>query len=534
MGVTLSVTGNGFYSGSNADLSTYSVTEDSTPIDPSDTSGGTGTIEFTVVEDTSGLGTILLLNDTVQLADQSNGSTQGTVNTVDVTDHIASITADGRLNLLVANVDAAPYTGTLGGAFTYYLSLVGITSSFVIDSTITARAVTFPGFSGSLWDYMKQMTAAQQVEISLVSTNIVLRPLRTRIADVRKDSSIEWNVTNGDLAQNIEVYYYNNQYVTNGLLYPPGGWTSDVEVYSVDAGVTTEFDIDCNASILSIQQPVIQTFVAENYTASSVYTVAGNDGLPIPPAQWLAGGGSLNVSINEDTQSLHVVLTGMVDPTGQYAPYSISVASGPSDYYSTLRIVGTGVTYDKQLLTIPTGVPLGKAATTTGVTIDNPFINTYTDAATAGMLAAGKWASPQQTITVSATVINRTGEKGNINYPTFVVFDSDYTGKTFAQFDTTNSGQTFANLTTTYFAKVQDNFDNQAFGNVNGARVLFRNAWYRIRTATITEAGIQYTAERDTILSDFDSLWTGKTFAQFDTRWTGKTFQDYGVVPLWT
>jgi hypothetical protein len=192
------------------------------------------------------------------------------------------------------------------------------------------------------------------------------------------------------------------------------------------------------------------------------------------------------------------------------------------------------VFFDKKLITVPTGAPLSKTATVVGVTIDNPFISTLEDAYSAAMLAAGRYASPQQTLSVSATVINRAGEPGSIVYPTFANFDSAQVGKTFSQFDTSVGSMTFAQFTEQQFALVADSFANQAFGNVAGARVKFRDSWYRIRNATVTPETINFNAERDTIFDDFTTAWTGKTFAQFNSRWSGKTFEDFGVISLWT
>jgi hypothetical protein len=534
MGVTLDVTGNGHFSGSRSNLADYSVTEDSTPIDPSDQTGGVGQINFTVIEDPGATGSVLLLNNTVQLADGGNGSTKGVVSSVSSADGVASVTADGRLIALVSTITALPYVGTLGGALIYYLGLVGITTGIAIDSTITARAVAYPGWTGSAWDFVKEMCVAQQVEISLVSTNIVLRPLRARMARTTTNSSVTRDVSFGDLAQSIEIYYYNNTQITNSLIYPPTGWNPDVQIYTVDAGVISEFDIDLGASVGFISQPVCSTTVGQFDNSFSQYCVAGQDGLPIPVAQWNAGGGNMVVTINPDTITAHVKLTGMSDPTGQYAPYSIAVSSGSSTYYSSLRLVGTGVAFNKQLLTLLTGAPASKAPTVVGVTIDNPFITTITQAYTAGLKASQSYSGMNQNLSVTAAMVNRQIDRGNINYPSFAKFNADYAAKTFTQFDTTNTGQTFAQFDAAYFAQVQDNFDNQAFGNVGGARVLDRQAYYRIRSATINAGGISYTAERDTIVSDFDTVWTGKTFAQFDTKFSGNTFADFGVIPLWS
>lgn len=535
MAVTLKVTGNGHFAGAETNLSGYSVQEDATPTIGGDNSGGVGQIDFTVIEDAGAEGTILLLNDTVELTDDSNGRTNGDVTSVQVNDGVASISAISRLGRLVATRTVQPFTGTLANAFTYYFSLAGITSGFTIDSTIASRSVSYVGFTGDVWDWLKQVCVAQQIEISLVSSNIVVRPIRGREAEVNKNSSVSWQVANGDIARAIRVWAYGSNRQTDALVYPSGGWNSDVPVYQVDAGEVLEVNIPVDVSIESLKQPYVVDSVDRYYTGpDSVYAVAGQDGLPIPSAQWTAWGGSITVSIGEDTRSIDVKIQGAIDPVGQYAPYRIAMSSGPSNYYSALRLVGTGVFYTKTSYDFSTGVPSDKTATEIGIEIDSPAINTIPEVYTVGIGAAQRWAGADQSISVSATVINRKGDKGTANYPTFAVFDADYAGQTFAQFDTTWTGKTFVDFNNFYYAKVADNFENQAFGNVAGARVKHRQAYYRIRSATTTEAGIQYSAERDTTFTDFDSVWTGKTLADFDTRFAGKTFADFGVIPLWT
>lgn len=532
MAVTLKVTGNGHFQGAATNLESYSVSEDSTPIEASDNSGGTGSMDFNVVEDPAGDGTILLLNDTVELEDGSNGRTQAIVKTVSGNDGIATVTADSRLNLLMTNKQAAPFTGALGNALLYYFGLASLTTGIVIDAGVGARTVTYQGFDGNLWDALKAICIHQQIEISLVSSNIVVRPIRTRIAEVNRDATRSWQVSNIDLAQNIEIYYYGNTRKVNQIVYPKNGWNEDITVYQVDAGQTLEVDIPVEVSLESLQQPQVVTSVGRFDVSTSQYAVAGSDGLPIPPAQWTGTGGSLVATINPDTKSIHVVITAST--LSQYAPYRIAMSAGPSDYYSSLRILGTGVHFEATKLTIPTGVPADKSAVSVGVTVDNPYITTYDEAFSLGVATAQRWASPSQTVSATATVINRKGDKGTANAATFAQFDADNVGKTFAQFDTTWTGKTYAELDAYYTALVQDNFENQAFGNVAGARVKFRDAWYRIRSASINQENIQYTAERDTTFADFSAAWAGKTFAQFDARWVGKTYADFGVIPLWT
>lgn len=519
------------------EAASYSASEDATPIDGGDSSGATGQISFAMPANLMADGTELLLNKPMEIEDGSNGRVAGTVAGVSIAGGFASLTAETLLTKLVVEKQVAPFVGTLEAAFTYYLGLAGITAGqFYIDPSIASRNVVFPGFFGSVWDFLKQLCVAQQVEIAEVSSLVIMRPLRTRTLTVDNDVDRTWQSNNSQLARTIEIYNYNSQYVTNGLLYPTGGWNNDTQIYQVDAGETLEVDVPVDGSVMSIVQPTIQTFVSPTHSTSSVYAVSGADGLPIPPAQWTAQGGKLTVSINEDRKSLTLTIVGATET--KYAPYRIAMSSGDGNYYSSLRLVGQGVTWKKELLTLPTGVPLSKSANDVGVTIDTPFVDNIVKAYEVGMRAAQRYASPAQSISVTATVVNRRGDVGNINLPPFSLFNSDNPTRTFSQWNTLWTGVTFEGFTTLYTARVQDTFENQAFGNVGGARVRNSLAMYRVRTATITPGQITYTAEHDTTFGDFNTTNTGRTFAQYNALWakpvTGLpyAFEDLTVQPL--
>lgn len=80
---------------------------------------------------------------------------------------------------------------------------------------------------------------------------------------------------------------------------------------------------------------------------------------------------------------------------------------------------------------------------------------------------------------------------------------------------------------------MQGDFTNQVFGNVGGARIPFRQAVYRIRSATISQNGITTaTAESDTLFSDFNPAWVGEDFASFNSWFAGYKFEDFAVIPL--
>lgn len=536
MAVEIEVIGNGRYAGAKSNIGEYSVLEESTPVEASDSTGGTGTITFNVIEDPSRLGSILLLNDEVKLTDGDRGDTEGKINSLSSNDGNLSVTADSRLGRLVVDKTADPVNDTFENVMYYYLGLAGITTGIAIEDSLASIPVIAQGWSGDLWTKIKELCVTVGAEISLVKGNVVLRPVRQRRALEINNISQSWTVQNTELAKEVEVVYYDSEWKTNQLVYPKGGWNQDVTVYTVDAGQTTTINIPVDVSIVSIDQPVMQTSVDRDYSATSVYSIAGNDGLPITPAQWEADGGKVSVSIGADRKSIDLTLVGAIGATTRYAPYRVAMSSGPGDYYSSLRVVGTGLHYERQSVIMPTGADEESTSRDIGVTVDNIFVKSRHQANDIALNVASKWAAPVRTISITKSTINKPGETDqSFNYATFGDFDAYAAANgivTFGNFDTAWAGDTFRDFDDYWYSLVQDDFDFQVFGNANGARVQWRRAIYRIRSVTITASEVSYSAEADTIFSDFDESADGLTFADFDALYDDLTFADFSLIPL--
>ena len=427
-----------------------------------------------------------------------------------------------------------------GSIFRYYLGLVGVVNGIIVDPAVDSVPVVFPGWDGNCWDQTKKMTAAQQVEVTLASNYIVLRPIRGRVAINYRDNDVSWAINDVNIAQQVEVFYYNSQQKTNSLVYPLGGWTDQTPVYAgLAAGSVTKVNIalipddviTLGASLTSVQQPVAVDSVDRDYDTSSVYAIVGNDGLPYLASEWAANGGKVEVAIGADTRSLDLTITASRET--QYAPYQLAMASGTSDSYSSLRIVGSGVFFDRQKLVFDTGNSADVAPTVVGATVDSEFIQTRDQAYHVGLWAGARWTGPQQTITINTSGINRLGDNGNYRYPVVEEFNAEFAGMTVADFNAAWVGEVVANFNAHELALVSADFDNQAFGNVAGARVLHDGQWYRIRTVPgIGPASLTYTAERDTIVSDFNTVYAGMTVADFNTEHAGKTTGGWGLSPL--
>lgn len=558
MGFKVSFTGlPGGISGS-IEAADYSVDEAATPLAAGDSSGQVGTFTLTFAIPDASLSTTratpwsalrkygesVFLDSEVRIDDSRKGFTLGRVNSSQVSRDGGTLTLSGvsRLGLLnVYGVQAGPFVGNLRDAFTYYLSLANVSTGLFVDDDIANTAVVFPGWNGELWYYLKQMAAAIDCDISLVSGVILLRAIRKRVATNNRDLSRSLSTGGGTLAQAVEVYQYNNRQITNELVYPPGGWTSEVEVLNVNAGEEQEYTLDLSSSLTSIQSPVMQTFVASDYSASSVYTIVANDGLPVSPTLWANNGGSLTVEIAPDTSHLIVRLKGAtrIPTSSGAAATNFSVALGSDttgNRYSTLRIVGTGVAYDKVKHRIQTGVPASKTATDVGVTIDNPFISTADQLYRTGTRAARDFTGTSMNLSGTVTAVNKRGDSGQANYPTYTQVQSALTTAiggtpTYAQVQSyyASLGLTSYEAVRAYWFNFFRNDDaDQVFGNVQGARIYDAKSrkWYRIRQGSLKPGEISFgSADDDLTYSDVQSVYAGRTYAQVQTILSGLTYQ---------
>lgn len=547
----------------------YSVSEESTPLAAGDSSGGVGNVTFTIPEPDPDLrgapsGTLsefkgfqdtgwkrirdfgpdILLDEPVRLVDSRKGFTLGTIQSArrDDLSGMLTFTASSRLGILNAyGIQAQPFVGTLQDAFEYYLSLANITTDLSIDNSIKDRWVVFPGWTGELWYHLKEMASAQDLDISLVSGIILLRPIRARVATRGRDIDRSREYPTPTLAQSVEVYLYNNREIVNELVYPPGGWHEGVEVLNVNAGETAEYTLELSASVSSIQTPTMTTWVADEHSWSSVYTIVGNDGLAVNPTMWSRMGGSLKVEILPDTKTLKVTLKGAtgIPTTSGEAATNFSVALGSDttgNRYSTLRIIGTGVAFDKQKKRVRTGVPASRTGTEVGTTIDNPFISTVDDLYRAGTRAAKQYSGLALGLTGSVVALNRLGDSGTSSYPKYSTVEASLYSTlgtpTYATVDahySSQSAHTYGEVREYWFSLVRDEFTNQVFGNVNGARIFDRKSrrWYRIRSGSISVDRITFQADDDLTNEDIENFHAeaSRTYGDVELLLSGMTYK---------
>lgn len=537
MGVTLRIAGRRVQSG------VYTVQESSTPLAGGDSSGAIGTIEVEVPElPFQPIG--LNAEEELSLVDTRLGSTIGVTREVSHSRKSAtgySVMASNRLGEFNIEAQVLPFSGRLEDAFRYYCSIANIDTGILVDPALANRQVNFLGWNGNLWNHMKMMATAISADLNLISNNVVLRPVRLFDAIRNRNVDSSATIDSTDLARKQEVIWYPSQYVERGLVYPDGGWRSDVAPLSVSAGETVEVTLDSSkevfASIFDIEQPVAQSFVSMTHSSSSVYSVVGDDGLPIPPAQWRDYGGSVSVRIGDDTQSLVVTLkgaNGLFQSNGQpMKVFRIGIASGTSssDTYSTLRIVGRYISTRPQSIVLPTGVPDFRTGQEFAPTIDNPFLNTLESAYSAGVRGARRYAGRRMSVTASVSAINRRGQTGTANYPPYSYAQSLWAGRSYGSVQAELTPQTYAQVAENFYESVQDNFDNQVFGNAPGARYWDAGTgrYYRVRQATTTWGNMNINADDDLTNGDMQTLFQGMTYGQVGARYAGQSYYKANV-----
>lgn len=528
----------------NFNITGYSVKEDATPVDPSDTTGGVGTIDFSVREVAGHEGSVQLQGIDIELRDDYRGSTVGTVAEVTGQDGLVTLSSDARLGSLVGTVSAKPMVDTLQNVVLYYLQLGGITAGIYIDPTVAFTPVAVPGFHDDVWLRLKQLASVHGCEVSLVSNKVVIRPMRSFAANTKAQSELTWAYKKGDAAQNIEVTYYGNEWQSHTVLYP---FTADEianhQTWEVADGATLEDDLEMSISIADIMQPVAVDSVPQNYGSSeddgtlrSVYSVLDSNNKPVTAQTWTKGGGSITVVINEDTTSVHLKIVAPKYNTG--LTYRIVGRSAPTATdtegvdYGTLNLVGSGVYINAKKITVPTGVTPDISVEEIGTTIQVSAVATLDDAYRVANAAAGVWSGGRPSLSGTLSYINRIGGTGSVLYRTFGDFDADNTSSTFGAFSTVWAGKTFKQFDAYELSQVEDDFTNQTFGNAAGARLRRGDIMYRITSATITDENISFDAVGDTTIGDFDKEFIGTKFGDFDNRFRGKSFRQFDRAPL--
>lgn len=451
-------------------------------LNPTELGGSTGSLSFST-RDLPRPQT--LRNKPITISNGAVWSASGRVSDVDWGLHRATNfqaeTALQRLNI-TASIKPS-YAVTETAAMNAALASAG----FVSAGLATTGTVTFPGWTGTLLDYIKHFCNAFRKEYVLSddANTLIFRDLRTSELSGNK-AGVDFGINDQTLAQTVEVLQYTYTTPFNAFTnieFTPAG-ESDPQIVSVNAGETAVMELKINGWVASVNQPVASIGVGpEARTDSGAYQVLGSDGLPVQPGAWLDMGGSLVVETTDDPTIMRVSVTApnaklVSGSDGDTRPSPYSIAVNYDDITRTsLHITGKGVLFKTNTISVATGVPESLSQEPVGATIDNPFLSTPDLAWNAGVRGAQYYAGANQSMSFSMA-------------------------------------------------------DTQSISDVLGARIVGDAIHYRVNS--VSYSGSQYSVACSGLVTvgDFDTVWSGKTFGDFDAFWAGHTISEFDTLPL--
>lgn len=451
----------------------YGVSEDVTGLDPSKPGGGYGQIQLVARDWPS---SSMLSRTDITLIDSVHGRITGTVHGVTPDRTTVSIVADSELGKFNARRVATPFSGPLSGYVQYLMDLAGIYTPLEFEAP--DLTIHVPGFVDNVWDRVKQLMSAYQLELVLTADLIVVRPLHHSVISLENSTGISVTVNRQVTSLAIDVLHHNYRPIEQGEVFPVKG--EEPPIHTVGAGETVEFDIPINASLTNVYQPVPSTNVGpgDRSGTTGVYTIVGQDNLPIMPAQWLSAGGRLDVYLAREPGVLHCVLTGA--HIEHLAPFRIAESAGGEDYNS-LHITGDGVAWETSSVRLYTGADPQDAGEEIGATVDNPYISLPSQAMVAGSHTAAAQSGALITIDGSLSHVEE---------------------------------------------------HDQAYGNLVGSRVLYNDAYYRVGTTNYGPGSVSFTGSSATTIADFNEVWAGKTQDEFNAVWDEYDLGQFSLMPL--
>ena len=365
---------------------------------------------------------------------------------------------------------------------------------------LSAVPVNFIGWSGIVWDKLKELCAAFSastsdnvgLEMVIIEDELVIRKAKQFQASLKRELSGESiNIESFESARSVEVFNYNTSYGTDKVFYENSNFdnskpkqdrfqSSIADSMQVEAGATLRKRFTVNASFVSVNQPVCVEEITRTYPApysgtTGEYVIVGIDDLPIKPSEWNDNGGSVTVELTDENGNqlpageVELVitapkLTGLPKAADTnaiaFAPYKIGVESSGEADYPALWLTGTGVFYEKKSKLFLTGSSDEYTSRAEGPTIDNIFITNDFTASSRGVAAAQA----------------NCGPKINLNQ------------------------------------QVHKGF---AFGDVGAMQVIGLNQ-YRINSANFSDSSVSLTSEASLELSQWNEIWTGLTFEDFN------------------
>ena len=510
------------------ELISYSVQEDSMPLDPSNFSGGYGQLSVSQLHEDDEL---FLLETKTTITDGDRGTFSGVIQSVERSDETTTITANSLFSYFNGWFSIPPFSGLLSEYIQLLMDACDISVELVVEESLATKTVQAPGFEGNVWDNLRQLLSIVQVDFAQVADTFVLRPIRQFAAYDNKNTTSSTSIAMGTGAERVRVYWYDMEFGTDKEVSIQG--LDNESVIQVDAGGTVVQEYTIDGSLSSVNQPVVKDYVSagSNWDGTTgAYCVAGNDGLPIKAAQWTAQGGSLFVELTDNPSIIRVTVSGPLDDT--YAPYRIAATSGSSNFYNTLRLTGDGFSWTKDSVLVYTGAPRSDSSAESDTEFDSPFVTSlasaYNVAARLSKTAVGARVESGTSRSLNSPQDRYSSSQASVS--DFNDWADDNNVITIAQLNSTFTGATIGDWNSFWGEQMSNRFLNQAFGQAIGSRMKVDDMWFRVMSTTTGPDMVQFSMIEDTTIGDWNT-WADEhgvtTIAQFNEWYNGYRFIDF-------
>lgn len=500
MSIKLVTTGNGKFSttGDQSDvIISYSTTESASPLSVSDLSGEIPTMNIVGIANSvqsvnnTHPSSKLLIDNSVTLTDSIRGSFTGKVNTLSVDAQSVTIDVYSKFDKLNVEKKMTPQTGTLKQAFESYFTQAGLVSGdFSVDASLS-DTVSFPGWRDNIWNSLKMLCVATNTEIYFQDTIIYVKPRGSKTMVVEKVSNESFNIVLGQKAKTTKFTLGKTSTVTNGIVF---SYISNDSPESVNNLEVKDVILKSKVSLTSINQP---EYISTAFPAYTDYIQDKN--LGTVPAVYPNGfycftdkngniitsdklaGAKIVVSLGDEPDEIKVKMTGPNDDVS--TPWTLQF----EDRKPTLVLTGSGVLVRESTTAFDPGSAIGDSENEYS---NNPFLTNYTYFYN----------------TVYNTNQNVCGPVVSFSFGTDKIVEAN----------------------------------NQEFGYLPGSIFSYNSSKYRVKSASYTYNEISVTAEQYVTFADFNTKWSGKTFAQFNSTMLDPTtypndfmkYSDLAIIPL--
>jgi hypothetical protein len=345
-----------------------------------------------------------------------------------------------------------------------------------------------PGFTGNVWDKLRELCAILDLDIEYVNGRLAVRAREAKRLQTNGTyiparrlykNSLTEQIQDRETARTVEVNYYERQPKADNMhvMYKADS------VYTLEKGETKVEKIQTNNSFIYLNQPIPVAGVPVPYTSPfGSYVITGADGYIVDPVWWRDNGGSITVKTTNVSGEIEITMQAPTIDTVR-APYRVSegVADRPALY-----IVGYGLAFkEPETMTIYTGN--SRAAQEVGATLDSQFVTKKLIGMNAGHRLAEVYGSGEATISFN---VSRSDE--------------------------------------------EDLGDSAMNPTALGDAVYWSGSYYRIVNQTVTPAGVQYSDCHtfNTIATLNGEFAEGSTIADWNALHTGETIADTNVAPL--